>query len=299
MKDIIDKNYFINKLSRDKEIIDLISKQSDKQNVNFFENLKKIKDILHLKNQTDKKILDEYEKLIIIPTGTEETLIRELNQFNKEMYDNLPEHYIIDFDKTLTTDTNSKLDISKINNSKKIKKDYKKNILNLSNPYIQDSSIAFDEQEHKEIDPYVEKTIHNFEDLFNNDSLTKDNQNYINNLLDDNQESFNLVKSTEQIYAQSIEEKEKMISEIRESLVDGNYGKLNLTKPLSISTARYMRKLASLKKGFIKSYGGELFKKISEWVHKEEVMFENMDRAQKIDKLAKQKIKLINKKNSK
>ncbi|WP_339020193.1 hypothetical protein [Spiroplasma endosymbiont of Atherix ibis] len=286
MKDVLDKNYFINKLSKDKEISDLISKQSDKQNISFFENLKKIKDILHLKNQTDKKILNEYEKLITIPTGSEDTLIEELNKFNKEMYNNLPEHYIINYDNNVNIK----------NSSENIKKDYKKNILNLSNPFIQDSSIEFDEQEIKELDPYIEKTINNFEELFNNNSKSNDNNDYINNLLNDNDNSFDVVKSSEQIYVKSIEDKEKMISNIKSNLVNGNYGKLNLTKPLSLSITRYMKKIDSLKKGIIKSYGGELFKKISNWVHEEEAMFENMDRVQKIDKLSKQKNKLLNKK---
>ncbi|WP_338984293.1 hypothetical protein [Spiroplasma endosymbiont of Diplazon laetatorius] len=290
MQRIVDRNYFLDKLSKDREINQLISKQSEKENLNFFENLKELRRILHLKTQTDKKILNEYNKLIVIPTGTEETLIRELNQFNKEMYNDLPEHYTVDFGVELSKDNKPK--IKKTNN---LKTAYKKNILNLSNPYIQDSSIVLDETtdvwEKTAIDPLLEKTIQDFETLLMNEPVNNDDkENYVEKLLREDDYSSEVLKDGEEIYVDSVEEKEKMISDIRDSLSNGNYGKLNLNKPISLSTTKYMKKLETLKKGFVKTYGSELFKKISEWVHQEDALYENVDRNKKVNSLRKQKL---------
>ncbi|QHX36689.1 hypothetical protein [Spiroplasma sp. BIUS-1] len=290
MQRIVDRNYFLEKLSKDREISDLISSQSEKENLSFFENLKELRRILHLKSQTDKKILNEYNKLIVIPTGTEETLIRELNEFNKEMYNDLPEHYTIDFGIELSKDNKPK--VKKVNN---LKTAYKKNILNLSNPYIQDSSIILDEtqdiSQKTAIDPFVEKTIQDFETLLMNEPVNNDDkESYVDKLLKDEDYSSEVIKDNEEIYVENVEEKEKMISEIRDSLTNGNYGKLNLTKPISLSTTRYMRKLETLKKGFVKTYGSELFKKISEWVQQEDALYENVERVKRVNSLRKQKL---------
>ncbi|AHI52913.1 hypothetical protein [Spiroplasma culicicola] len=96
MRQVQDKNYFLNKLLKDREINQLLEGQSQKNINGFIDNLKEIKKILHIKEQTDKKILEEYNKLIVIPSGSEETLIRELHQFNKAMYD-WPDYYTLDF----------------------------------------------------------------------------------------------------------------------------------------------------------------------------------------------------------
>ncbi|AUM62679.1 hypothetical protein [Spiroplasma monobiae] len=290
MQRIVDRNYFLDKLSKDREINDLISKQSDKENLSFFENLKELRRILHLKNQTDRKIINEYNKLIVIPTGTEETLIRELNQFNKEMYKDLPEHYTLDFGVELSKE-NKPVNKRQTN----LKTDYKKNILNLSNPYIQESSVVLDETSDvlnkTSIDPFLEKTIQDFETLLLNQPVdNKDKESYIDKILEEENYTSEVLKDDEEIYVESIEQKEKMISDIRDSLTNGNYGKLNLNKPISLSTTKYMKKLESLKKGFVKTYGSELFKKISEWVQQEDALYENVERSRKISSLRKQKL---------
>ncbi|AGR42142.1 hypothetical protein [Spiroplasma diminutum] len=284
MQTIVDKNYFLDKLSKDREINDLISKQSNKDNLNFFENLKELRRILHLKSQTDKKILHEYNKLIVIPTGSEETLIRELHEFNNEMYDDLPEHYTLNF----KTEVNKENKIIKEKPSN-LKTIYKKNILNLSKPYIQDSSIILDET----IEPnYLEKTFQDFETLLLNEPIiNNDNsENYLDKILNDKEYESEILKSSSDIFVESMIEKEEMISNIRNNLSTGNYGKLNLTKTFSLSTTKYMKKLETLKKGFVKTYGSEMFQKISEWISQEESLYENIDRTKKINNLKMQKL---------
>ncbi|ALD66436.1 hypothetical protein [Spiroplasma cantharicola] len=261
MENIIDKNYFLDKVSKDKEIVDLLHKQTSKENIEFFEHLKELRRILHLKTQTDKKILFEYEKLIVIPTGSEDTLVKELNKFNKEIYANLPEHYILEFEKDENIKNTS---------SNNLEKAYQKNL-----------------------NPIVEKTIQDFGDSISSESNPND---FIDNLLKDETYESEIIKNSREIYVDSNEEKNKMLLDIRDSLKKGNYNKLNLTKPFSLSTTKYMKKLEALKKGFEDTYGSELFKKVSLWVHKENQLYENIDRNKKINNLKAEKIKLKKKK---
>ncbi|AOG60516.1 hypothetical protein SHELI_v1c05650 [Spiroplasma helicoides] len=165
MQQIKDKNYFLEKLSKDREINKLLENESKKNVENFWENLKEIRRILHIKEKTDKKILEEYNKKIIIPTGSEETLIRELNQFNKVMYDDWPEHYTLDIS---TPDGQEPFIVKKIidpNKKNKFKKvDLPKNILGLSNPYVQESSLDLEKtkeamgEDKKIFDKYFESS---------------------------------------------------------------------------------------------------------------------------------------------
>ncbi|WP_339033298.1 hypothetical protein [Spiroplasma endosymbiont of Cantharis rufa] len=289
MKDIIDKNYFLEKISKDKEIVDLLHKQTSKENVEFFDNLKELRRILHLKTKTDKKILLEYDKLIIIPTGSEDTLIRELNQFNRELYDNLPEHYILNFE-----NQKNKIDNTSIN----LKKIDEKNILNISEPFKENSSLELDDDilYTKEMDPLVEKTIQDFGESISKES---NQNNFLKNLLKEDNFQSEVLKNSEEIYVESNEEKDKMLLDIKDSLSEGNYKKLNLTKPFSLSTTKYMKKLEKIKKGFEDTYGSELFKKISKWVHKENQLYENIENNKKISNLKERKINLTKKRKFK
>lgn len=58
-------------------------------NINFeqiFDDVKEIKRMLHIKKDNDDKLISKYDDKIVIPEGSEETLIRELESFNLEFY---------------------------------------------------------------------------------------------------------------------------------------------------------------------------------------------------------------------
>ncbi|QGS51948.1 hypothetical protein [Spiroplasma tabanidicola] len=148
MQKVGERNYFLEKLLKDRKINDLLKNQTSKEKIDFLSNLDEIRRVLHIKEKNDKKIYDQYNKLIVIPTGSEETLIRELNQFNKAMYKSYPEHYTLD----IPTPEGKEPYVIKKPKRYNIEKELPKNILNLSNPYKQDSSLDLEETlEQKEL----------------------------------------------------------------------------------------------------------------------------------------------------
>ncbi|AGR41222.1 hypothetical protein [Spiroplasma taiwanense] len=281
MRRIYDQNYFLNKLLKDRKINNLISNQSRKDNLSFFENLQEIRRVLHIKDQTDKRILDEFDELIIIPTGTEETLIRELHIFNKEMYNDFPDFYTLDFENIKKDKYNKKISTPK-------------NILNLSNPYIQDYSSDLERTtdlwEKTALDPLNDITIRDLEENLTNEYFGED-KSLVSKLLEKDEIEPYLTNQKE-IIVNDEEEKEVIISNIKNILNSGHYKKLNLKKPITISCARYMKKLEALKTGFEKTYGSELFKKIKNWIQEENALYSNIDRINKIEALKKKKSKL-------
>ncbi|QEH61880.1 hypothetical protein SCHIN_v1c06830 [Spiroplasma chinense] len=313
MNKVQDKNYFLEKLSKDREINALLENESKKNISNFWQNLNEIRNLLHIKEKTDKKIYEEYNRLIVIPTGSEETLIRELHQFNKEMYD-WPEFYTLDFPEP------EKKEIKKPKSL--IKAETRKNILNLSNPYVQDSTFEFEptvenikaldketiqklsDNQLKESQDIWDKTILDplrDDDLKFFEAKLKDapvittelkRGDWLSELQDDFGVRSEILDVDEKIFVDSEQEKQDQLDEIKHQLEEGQYGRLNLSKPMSITCTKYMKKLEGLKKGFVKSYGSELFKRIRDMIQEENDMYENIDRVRKIEKLKTKKLKL-------
>src|SRR5699024_4955729 len=86
--DFVSDSYYENELET--KILDS-GNVFQNQGINLdqlIEDAKEIRRILHLKDKNKKKILDEYDKKLVvdIPTGSEETLIRELENFNHDFY---------------------------------------------------------------------------------------------------------------------------------------------------------------------------------------------------------------------
>ncbi|QBQ07708.1 hypothetical protein SGLAD_v1c05090 [Spiroplasma gladiatoris] len=458
MQQIKEKNYFLEKLLKDREINDLLNKQTSKEDKDFLENLNEIRKILHIKEKADKKIYEEYNRLIIIPTGSEETLVRELHQFNKAMYKSYPEHYTLDIP---TPEGKQPFVVKKKPNKIEIPK----NILNLSNPYKQESSLELtnteqqldndidllkeifnknfyyanknlnvalsnldvvtgflnsfinikkiieekniltinellDQENYLQIKTTIKKFIYilknnldntiilkkelnntkkifetiniknikektfynnNKEILIANENNNEDNKiiikkilqiisNYENSLIEDNSienvntnierantvldncykvinfiESMqnknfnnkvvennkwslwandldekinekklqeNILKDSNEIFVKDEEERISQLNEIKKELINGNYSKLKLSKTMNITCSKYMKKLEILKKGFEKTYGSELFKKIRDLVVREGTIYKNIDSNNEIKRLNNKKLKL-------
>lgn len=255
-----DKEFWLKKIAEEELLNNLLDSKSEKKIESFLENLNQIKEILHIKEKNDKKIFQEYNNKIVIPTGSEETLIEELNIFNKNMYDDFPEHYNLDFPEKI----------------KELKKEFakpkpiKKNIFNLSQPYIQETT--------KELNSDDMKTI-----LSPQSIIDQEESDYKNETLSD---------EVKEIYLNSEEEKQECLNEIANNLNKGNYNKLKLNRRMSLTCNRYMKKLNKIKQGFIDTYGSEIFKKIRGWIIEENILYHNADKEKKLEALNLKKEKI-------
>ncbi|AKX34133.1 hypothetical protein SLITO_v1c04800 [Spiroplasma litorale] len=347
---VADRNYFLDKLKKDKEINSILENLTIEEKKEALKDIEEIRNILHLKNKVDNQIIKEYDMHIIVPTGTEETLIRELNIFNKQMYDDYPTYYTLDFDDILNENKNKDNNLKTIIKPQQPKtKTYSKNILKLSNPVIEDSTEEFelpnsiieneqsikkiedielpksilsesnDEEvvnenkvlENKEINDFlkndsieslktekseklVKKEINEFEEFENkllNNPIKIKVEHFDNLLVDYKTEGKEILEKQKDLLVSTEQQKQDVISAIKQTLEDGNYHKLNLKKTFSLSYSKYMNRLKHLKKNFIQTYGSEIFTRIKNVVQEENALYENIDRSNKIRNLKKRKEK--------
>lgn len=205
----INLNYLENKLRLDDFALEVLVTKDNFNMDDLVKDANAIKKILNIKNETDQEIIKYYDNHFIIPEGSEETLISELQSFNYEIYG----------------------------------------------------------QENL--------TMENIGNILVNENM--DNKTIILN---------------------SIEEKESLMHEVKTIIKAGNYKKLKLNKPLSITTRQFTKKIQNIKQSFIDTYGSALFKKIADWIIEEQNLYQNLDRIERIDKYKKDKVKLQKKMNS-
>ncbi|ARU91573.1 hypothetical protein SCLARK_00975 [Spiroplasma clarkii] len=294
---------------------------------------------MHIKNNNDRIILNEYERLFVIPEGTEQTLIRELHQFNRDFYeDKLPEHYILNFD-------SDSVEINSDYNN--FYQNYNEKTLQQSNQALNTKKFSIDddqtidlngsffEKQQSSINDQTSLTLENMIDSnsqgnFNTVEITqadlnidvkKSNQVIDKGLVDDELYTIDMVDDEDkpnkklskkyakqlkkaqakektdsslkvaqelaplnidklftptrqvtsrhsdlediinsglnkkpiinlenEIEVESESEKQHELEIIKDHLDNGKYGRLNLSRPMSLTCARYMRRLENLKK---------------------------------------------------
>ncbi|AKU79727.1 hypothetical protein [Spiroplasma turonicum] len=301
---IADRNYFLEKLQKDKEINNILEGLTNQEKKDALKDIQEIRKILHLKEAVDKQIIKEYSDHIIVPTGTEDTLIRELNIFNKQMYSDYPTFYTLDFDDLEKKDEKELKTIIKPQSIIQ-EKTFKKNILNLSQPHIQESTQDFSNlsediidikndnviQDANEEKNELFETFKNFETVLSNNPVKIKVEHFDNLLVDYKTEGKELLNNQSDLVVNSEDEKRIVISSIKESLENGNYHKLNLKKSFSLSYSKYMQRLKNLKKNIIKTYGSEIFTRIKNVIQEENALYSNIDRSNKIKQLNLKKFK--------
>ncbi|ASP28253.1 hypothetical protein SCORR_v1c04810 [Spiroplasma corruscae] len=319
---IADRNYFLEKLYKDREFNNILEGLTTKEKNATLKDIEELRRILHLKRQVDKEIVKEYEEHIIVPEGTEETLIRELNVFNKQMYDDYPTYYTLEFDDLINE--NKKPIVVNVKVIKRPEpvpaKTYKKNILNLSEPVIQeptqeltvDESVFNNEKLNEEkisthkTDIIDDKVIQDKDNIFNtfkdfeskltNNPVKIKVEHFDNLLVDYKTEGKEILDSQRDFVVDTEEQKQNIISTIKKTLKDGNYHKLNLTKSFSLSYSKFMNRLKKLKQSFITTYGSEIFSRIKDAIKEENALYENLDRSNNIKRLNLRKYKYKKKK---
>lgn len=401
-----EKQFFIDKLRKDHDVNNLLRSIPVEEVDVFLNDINQIRQVLHIKNNTDRAIYNEYEKLIQIPEGTEQTLIRELHEFNNDFYeDRLPEHYILHFDRTrnfnetdygkyynslaksdFTNEFNNSFNqpssqeqfIKSTDNSTSDKfiSPSSNNNFKRANSLVDDSSLTIDnmtstnsnyssyfdntneqtteitradlfsnkkqqgvidlgmiDDEYNEYDLYadesnnkkaqkllkkkqkeekklkrkktVEKTMVSQEFEIKNTTeetyvpeLSQPNtvtrQSDLHNIISTNAPKEKIINYDNEIIVDSESDKQNELELIKRDLEKGQYGRLNLSRPMSLTCARYMRKLDNLKKGFEKTYGSELLRKITDWVKMENALYESLDRKEKLETARSKQIKLRN-----
>gem|GEM_PF-4989328 len=239
-----NKQYFIDKISKEKDIDNLLRDIPKEQVDTFLKDVEKIRRILHIKDKNDTIIFNEYERLIKVSECSEKTLVKELNEFNRNFYkDKLPQHYISSFD-SLTVAYEDKIST---NNNNMIE-----GILLSKNPTI------VNEFERLPKQPIIDTETILFDDLSINE-IKK-------NIPNEKRSSYltNIINSSVNIIVDSEEEKKSELKQVSQNLNKKLYGKLNLSKKMLITSEKYAKKLGELKERFKKTYGSEIFKKITE-----------------------------------
>lgn len=253
-----NKQYFIDKISKEKDIDNLLREIPKEQVDDFLKDIQKIWRILHINERNDKIIFNEYEKLIKVSECSEKTLVKELNEFNHNFYkDKLPQHYISNFD-SLTAEYDDEISINN-NMIEDILSQKNPTIVNEfkrspKQPIIDNETILFDDLSINEIEKNLKKNIPNEKEP---SSLT------------------NIINSSANIIVASEEEKIAELKQISQNLNKRLYGKLNLSKKMLITSEKYTKKLEELKERFKRTYGSEIFKKIAEWIDVERKFYKN------------------------
>lgn len=246
---------------------------------------KEMRRILHMRDDNRKRIINEFEKNIVveIPDGTEDTLIRDLEDFNSDMYGSddsvffhvkeIPEEEEEELIDVITSDE----DVEDYFDEEQIDRESEK-VLE-----------PIEEVEKMPVQMNVEPE---YDDTFEMIRAAAASIRRFSFMVDDKQITEVLEDKNKKIIVNDDDQREKILDYVESELDQGKFNLIKVKRPLYISGKRIHKKIKLIRKKFIDTYGSEIFAKVSDWIIEEQNLYQNLERIDRINKYKENKLKL-------